>query len=259
MRRGVWPVLLWIGICVVAGSTFVSAQGSGGVGTIGGVGGSCGTDPFGFVGTTGRAFAPGTGALLLSRACNEDHPGSRLCEWTDIFRSIPPVVLDRTVLVAPSFEMKPVPACLNPAGGLRCGQAPLLHPAACCGAILPPPRPSPALITLTPSDPQTIFACSDVFEFTAIAQDEQGAPMEGIGLVFLFPPVVGGTASPGTFSPSFGTSDAEGKVTTILTLNATACDAACVGPDKNCFALVEARALGTQVHSNAVQLLDGIP
>jgi hypothetical protein len=196
----------------------------------------------------------------VSRACNEEHPISRLCEWADLFRAIPPVALDTEVLVAPDYDTRPVPMCLNRHGGLRCGHSADRWPAACCGYLAPPTPPSPASITLTPADPRTVTACTDTFQFTATAYDEQGGPMAGIPLVFEFPPVVGGTVNfVGFFNPSSGLSDDNGQVTTTLTLFESTCQFNCAGAGKDCSAAIQAHDLGRIIFSNAVTLVDAIP
>ena len=279
MRRGVLLLLAVAAVSVAFGLSEPSAQkltaaphpaptragvpvsGDPGIGPgWGGVGSLRNTPPIRFLGITTQKFPVGVGALAASRACNADHPNSRLCEWSDIFREIPPVVLESEVLVAPNYETNPVPACLNPAGGLRCGPSPLMRPAACCGISTPPPSPSPASIALTPSGPQTVTACSDSFEFTATALDGNGAPMEGMPLVFEFPPVVGGTLNLiGVFNPSSGLSDANGEVQTTLSLFESACEFNCAGPGHDCSAVIQAHDLGRLVVSNPVNLIDQIP
>ncbi|HKB08112.1 MAG TPA: Ig-like domain-containing protein [Candidatus Polarisedimenticolia bacterium] len=233
-------------------SDFVIGPGFGGIGSRG--------VPALFVGVTTQRFPPGAGALALSHACNEEHPFSRLCEWGDIFRAIPPISLDSEVLVAPNYDTRPVPMCLNPNGGLTCRQSTIARPAACCGFPPPPPQiPSPASITLTPADPQTVTACSDSLEFTATALDGQGAPVAGMPLVFDFPPVVGGTSNPnGVFNPYSGLSDANGQVTTTLSFLEAGCLANCAG-GKDCYASVVAHDVNRTVFSNAVSLVDAIP
>jgi hypothetical protein len=229
--------------------------GTGGIGPIRGI-----SPSVRFLGVTTRRFPMGVGALTLSRACNEELPVSRLCEWADIFRALPPIALDGEVLAAANYETRPAPMCLNPSGGTRCSQTVLLRPAACCGYTVPPPLPSPASITLTPADPQTVTACTDTFQFTATAYDGNGAPMAGIPLGFEFPPVVGGTQNLiGFFSPSSGLSDDHGEVSTTLTLFASSCEFNCAGTDRNCSADIQAHDLGRLILSNAVTLVDAIP
>jgi hypothetical protein len=215
-----------------------------------------------FLGVTSHTFPVGVGALTASRACNDEFPNSRLCEWKDIFRPIPPVTLDTEVLVAPNYETNPVPACLTPAGGLRCGPLPLMRPAACCGVLLPfPPPPSLALITLTPSTTQAVNSCADTFNFTAIATDLQGTPLPGIPISFAFPPVVGGTqtfAGMDLFTPSNALTDANGEARTTLTFNPTTCASFCFDPAGNCTALFSAHDASSSVFSNSVTMLDNI-
>jgi hypothetical protein len=294
MRRSGLIVMAVIGVCLAFGLSAQSAQkpgaapanaargtapaaiaagrlpapegdpGNGGIGSIGGIGpgfGGRGYTPVQFVGVTTQRFPLGPGALALSRACNEEHPSSRLCEWSDIFRAIPPIALDGEVLAAANYDTRPTPMCLNPNGGTRCNQNLVLRPAACCGYPPPPPQPpSPASITLEPADPQSVTSCSNTFQFTATAYDANGAPMAGIPLVFEFPPVVGGTANlVGPFSPSSGLSDDHGQVSTTLTLFASSCEFNCTGAGKDCSAEILAHDLGRLIFSNPVTLLDAIP
>lgn len=212
-----------------------------------------------FRGITTQRFPPGAGALALSRACNEELPLSRLCEWADIFRAIPPIGLNTEVLVAQNYDARPVPTCMTP-DGLMCSRSTVMRPAACCGfPPPPPPMPSPASIGLTPADPQTVTACTDSLEFTATAYDAQGAPTAGIPLVFDLAPVVGGTSNPGgLFNPSSGLSDDNGQVTTTLTLFESSCQSNCAG-GKDCYAAVVAHDLSRIVFSNVVSLVDAIP
>jgi hypothetical protein len=211
---------------------------------------------------TSRTFPIGVGALTVSHACNDEFPNSRLCEWKDIFRPIPPVTLDTEVLVAPNYETNPVPACLTPAGGLRCGPLPLMRPAACCGVLLPfPPPPGLALITLTPSTAQAVNSCADTFNFTAIATDLQGTPLAGIPISFAFPPVVGGTqtfAGMALFTPSSALTDANGEAGTTLTFNPTSCTNFCFDPAGDCTAQFSAHDASSTIFSNSVTMLDNI-
>ncbi|HKQ98770.1 MAG TPA: hypothetical protein VJV75_12910 [Candidatus Polarisedimenticolia bacterium] len=220
----------------------------------------CPGSPVRFLGVTTRHFGPAVDALAMSRACNEEFPVSRLCEWADIFRAIPPIALDTDVMVAPNYDSRPAPMCLNPDGGFNCSRATLMRPAACCGYILPPPPPpSPASIILTPSE-ASVTACTDTFEFTATALDTEGAPMAGITLVFFFPTVVGGTLDLfGYFNPVSGVSDENGQVTTTLSLSLSTCESNCVGPGKNCSTEIQATDAGRLIQSVAVNLVDQIP
>jgi len=278
MRRGVLFLMVVIGVCLAfglsasssrrLGAATVTPRAAAPVATatpvpIGpGFGGryfSPGV-PAQFLGVTTQQFPSGVGALVASRACNEQYPISRLCEWADVFRALPPVELDQEVLVAPNYETRPVPMCLNPGGGLACNRSVVMRPAACCGFPLPPPPPSPVSITLTPAAPQTLSACTDTFQFTATAYDAQGAPMAGIPLVFEVPPVVGGTQGlNGTFNPTSGISDGGGQVITTLVLFESSCQFNCAGTDRDCSFAIQAHDLGRTVFSNSVTLVDAIP
>lgn len=275
MRRSALVVMAIVGVCLAFGLSAPSAQklgtargltvtaaggaGAGQIGGIGGIGPGYGWPrPAQLLGFTTQKFPTGVGPLLLSRACNEEHPYSRLCEWGDIFRAIPPAGIDQEVLVAANFDTRPMPMCLNPNGGSRCNPSILMRPAACCGYPAPPPIPIPAFLILSPSTPQTVLACTDTFQFTAQALDTDNQPMEGVPISFVFVPFPGGTASVGgTFSPFSATTDGAGQVSTTLTLNATSCESLCAGADHDCHAQIQAVAPGT-VSSNSVDLLDGI-
>jgi len=280
MRRNVLFVMAVLGVCLAFGLSLPSAQklgrsaaaapgldrsgaagpGTGGVGTIGGGGrpGSRGTPPVMLMGFTTQLFPMGVGPLVLSRACQEERPNSRLCEWNDIFSAIPPIGLDREVLVAANFDTRPMPMCLNPAGGLRCNASITMRPAACCGFPEPPDLPRPAALDLLPSAPQTLTNCGDTFAFTATARDADGKPMEGALVSFSIVPLVGGTGNIfGTFSPAAGATDASGRLSTVLTLITSSCESACVGAGQDCLTGIQASSAGP-VFSNLVNLVDGI-
>src|SRR5262245_27944032 len=70
-----------------------------------GIGSMSATATVGFVGVTTETFQAGVGALAASRACYAEYPFTRLCEWADVFRSIPPPPLDRDVLIAENYEV----------------------------------------------------------------------------------------------------------------------------------------------------------
>lgn len=215
--------------------------------------------PARFVGVTTQKFPIGAGALAASRACNAEHPVSRLCEWAEIFRAIPPIALESEVLVAPNYETDPVPVCLNTNGGLNC--RPMLQrlPAACCGYPVPTSGPLAALV-LSPDGSATVNSCSDVLGFTATALDAQGMPLAGIQVMFEFRPVVGGTQNLiGNFNPAFAVTDVEGNAATTLTINSAICEANCTGGGHDCSALIEVRDAAGLIVSVAVELLDNIP
>ena len=276
MRRGMLFVVLAAGLCLVFGLSASSAQkmadlsgggrhavtramvgvaadpyvgpGYGGIGPIRGM-------PVQFVGVTTQKFPIGAGALGLSRACNAEHPVSRLCEWAEIFRSLPPISLDSDVLVAPNYETNPVPACLNPNGGLNCRSLAQRMPAACCGFLIPTAGPL-ASLTLSPDGAQSLLACTDTFVFTVTALDVQGAPLAGIQVAF---GIIRGTQSiNGTFAPTFGITDTNGMVSSTLSLDPSICNANCVG-GLDCSATVQAHDLSGAIQSNLVALVDQIP
>jgi hypothetical protein len=225
--------------------------GYGGIGSLRG-------SPAQFVGVTTQKFPLGAGALGVSRACNAEHPVSRLCEWAEIFRALPPIALDSEVLVAPNYETNPVPVCLNPNGGLNCRMLAQRIPAACCGYPVPTAGPL-AVLSLTPSDGQDVTDCTNTFFFSATAFDAQGLPLTGIQVAFEFVPFVGGTTSIlGDFSPAYGITDPNGVTSTTLSLNSAECIARCMG-GQDCGRLVRARDVSGVIFSNEVPLIDQIP
>lgn len=240
------------GVIPAAGATAPGGgPGFGGRGPMTGV-------PANFIGVTTQKFPIGVGALAASRECNAEHPVSRLCEWAEIFRALPPVSLDSEVLVAPNYEMNPVTSCLNPMGGLNCRPLAQRLPAACCGFPVPTAGNLSGLI-LSPSDPQIVASCSDTFVFTAAAFDAQGLPIEGVTVSFDIPPAAGGALPlAGVFTPPYGITGADGTATSALTLDASVCAANCTG-SLVCSALVQAHDLSGLVFSNQVPLVDQIP
>jgi hypothetical protein len=277
MHRNVLFVMAVLGVCLAFGLSVPSAQkpggvaapgfagpGSGGGGPIGGIGaggrggGATTTAPVMLMGFTTQLFPMGVGPMILSRACQEERPNSRLCEWRDIFSAVPPIGLDREVLVAANFDTRPMPMCLNPAGGTRCNTSITMRPAACCGFPAPPEIPSPAALDLAPSDPQTLTSCGDTFAFTVTATDADGKPMEGALVSFSIVPLVGGTGNIfGNFSPAAGATDASGQLSTVLTLITSSCESACTGAGQDCLTGIQALSHGP-VFSNIVNLVDGI-
>jgi len=222
----------------------VTGDGSGGMPTTGNVS---------FVGVTTETFYTGVGALVASRACNTEHPRTRLCEWADVFRSIPPPVLNTDVLIAQNYEVNPGTTCITSDGGLKCKPGVLL-PAACCGTTATNPV---AYITLSPSDPQYLVDCSDAFVFTATALGPTGAGVPGVTLIFEFTTTASGNVT-GSFSPSTGITDASGEVWTTLAIIQPICQHRCV-LGKDCTSRIRARDQGGLILSNEVQLIDQIP
>jgi hypothetical protein len=272
MRRSALLVVLLVGVCLAFGMSTASAPKKPGVTRVavspvmdpipigpgyGGIGPLRGS-PARFVGLTTQKFPIGAGALGVSRACNAEHPVSRLCEWAEIYRALPPITLDSEALVAPNYETNPVPVCITPNGGLNCRTLAQRIPAACCGYPVPTSGPLAALV-LTPGDGASLVDCSNTFVFTATALDAQGLPLAGIQVGFEFPPVVGGTVSPGgIFNPAFGLTDENGMVSSTLSFDNTLCTANCAG-GHDCHASVGARDLSGLIVSNSVEIIDAIP
>src|SRR5262245_30681351 len=97
MRRAALHGVFAVCVCLMLTLSGPSAQRS----TSGDrVGATSTTATVGFVGVTTETFQAGVGALAASRACAAEYPITRLCEWADVFRAIPPPPLDRDVLIA---------------------------------------------------------------------------------------------------------------------------------------------------------------
>jgi hypothetical protein len=207
-----------------------------------------------FVGLTNRTFTVGVGALAASRACLEEAGGSRLCEWGDIFRALPPIDLQTYVLVARNYDVDPQTTCLTPDGGVRCRPGELL-PAACCGDLQPPRFTS---LVLTPGDGQSLLDCSDSFEFGALATGPTGDPVSGALVLFEFISDPSASVS-GTFTPATGVTDASGMVFTTVSFQAPSCDLLCLGPGRDCTARIRAQDGSGLIVSNEVEIIDAIP
>lgn len=209
--------------------------------------------PVHFIGITAQKHAMGTGALILSRVCDSEFPGTRLCEWGDVFRTIPPPALETAVLVAPNFDVNPTTGCLTIEGYVRCRPG-SVFPVACCGFGLPPG--SIAGIALTP-DAIDIRDCADHFVLLGTVLGPSGEPVPGIVVTFSFAnPGLGGAI--GFFSPTSIVSDATGTFATELSLSPGSCLTGCTG-GHDCSTTVVATDASGQIVSNAVQLIDQIP
>jgi hypothetical protein len=206
----------------------------------------------GFAGVTTGTFSVGIGALVASRACSATYPQSRLCEWSDIFRSIPPPTLDTDVLVAQNYEVNPVTTCLTPDGGLKCKPGELV-PAACCGVAATAPV---ALLTLSASS-QDLTSCSDRPEFVATALTQAGDPVGGVLITFELVPEGDGSVT-GSFQPGSGVTDQLGEVRATFDLDQTSCNSRCVG-SSDCGTLVRVRDQQGAIVSNEIHLNDQIP
>lgn len=215
--------------------------------------GGFGTRPVRFLGATTARFPAGVGALIASRACNEELPTSRLCERGEILRAFPPPAPDSEMLVAPSFSANPIPVCMNMNGAPRCMPSPALKPAACCGYH----TSRIGSLTLTPADDQAFTTCADTFVLTATAFDVSGAPMPGETIVFdsMFLP----GSTPLVFTPASGTSAGDGTVSTTVSIEASLCANHCTGTQFSCGFTVQARDQYGSIWSNVVLLNDDIP
>src|SRR5262245_11372786 len=174
------------------------------------------TATVGFVGVTTETFQAGVGALAASRACNAEYPSTRLCEWADVFRSIPPPPLDTDVLVGENYEVRPRTTCITSDGGLRCRPGALL-PAACCGSNIL----SSLLLNFDTtsvgcsSSSSLVTSCSQEICLEAQALDSNGMGIQGVVLIFkLQNNVFNGNTFIGEFNPSAVTTDSTGKVLT---------------------------------------------
>jgi hypothetical protein len=209
--------------------------------------------PVRFLGVTTQRFPAGIGILIASRACNEEHPISRLCERGELLRAIPPAGLDSEMLVAPSFSTNPVPVCMNMNGAPRCMPSPAMKPAACCGY----PTSPIATLTLDPADNQTVNDCGAAFDFTATAYDINHAPLAGVTIVFDSNFLPG--SLPLVFRPASGVAAGDGTVRTTASIDPTLCANHCTGTLFECGFTVQARDEQGLVYSNPVQLIDDIP
>jgi len=215
--------------------------------------GGAGTRPVRFLGVTTQRFPPGVGILIASRACNEEHPVSRLCERGELLRSFPPLSFDSEMLVAPSFSTNPLPVCMNMNGAPRCMQSPAMKPAACCGYLASPI----AILTLDPADNQTITDCGATLDFTATALDSDNAPLSGQTIVFDSNFLPGST--PLVFSPASAVTGPDGTVTTTVSIDPSICANHCTGTLFGCNFTVQARDELGVISSNVVLLNDEIP
>jgi len=246
MRKAALYGLALVCVCLLFALSGPSAQRAV---TGDGIGGMPTTGSVGFVGVTTEPFPMGIGALVASRACNTEYPRTRLCEWAEVFRSIPPPVLNTDVLIAQNYEVNPRTTCITSDGGLKCKPDALL-PAACCGTN------ALAYITLSPSDPQYLSDCSTILAFTATALGATGAGVFGVPLFFEFSTTGSGSVT-GHFEPSPTLTDAKGEAQTMLVLDST-CPPLCAG-GQDCTTRIRARDQGGLTFSNEVQLIDAIP
>ena len=115
-------------------------------------------------------------------------------------------------------------------------------------------------LTLTPSGSVDINTCDDTFDFTVLAEDCDGEPVEGVRVFFELNNSSGNAdAVTGTFTPDSATTDAAGEATTTLTLNAGTCSDKCEDPEvSNCNNSVRVKDQAGFVFSNETTLIDQI-
>lgn len=115
-------------------------------------------------------------------------------------------------------------------------------------------------LTLSTLDPLDIETCADTFEFTVLAEDCDGEPVQGVRLIFeLNNSSNNPDAVTGTFNPPNGTTDADGQLTATLSLNAGTCASKCEDPDvDNCDNSVRVKDQAGVTFSNELQLNDNI-
>lgn len=217
MRKAAQYCLVVVCVCLVFALSGPSAQR-----TLPGYGSSSlsATGTVGFVGVTTETFPTGVGALVASRACNTELPLTRLCEWADLFRSIPPPALNTDVLVAQNYEVNPRTTCITSDGGLKCKPGALL-PAACCGSAIT----SQILLNIDTTSPgcsinsPIVTSCVQQICLLAHAQDTSSPPMPVSGLVIAFKIVntTGTNTFTGVFQPTQVITDVSGNAATILT------------------------------------------
>jgi hypothetical protein len=257
MRKAALYGLIVVCVCLMFALSKPSAVravtgiGSGGMPTTGNVS---------FVGVTTETFPIGIGALVASRACNTERPQTRLCEWADVFRSIPPPIFDTDVLIAQNYEVNPRTTCITSDGGLKCKPDALL-PAACCG--------SPIQILLNidttssgcSSSTLLMTSCSQTICFRATVLDHTGKGIAGVALFFTLQNTVSqeGSTFNATFNPSAVATDSSGDGFSQLTPDST-CPAQCAqSSGRTCTAQVIAATQGGAIQSSPLQLQTNIP
>ena len=255
MRKAAVFGLGVVGVCLVLALTGPSARtgisGEGNAGTSTGV-------TAGFVGLTTEKFQQGVGALVASRACFAEYPFTRLCEWAEVFRAIPPPVLDSDVLIAENYEVNPRTTCITPRGELKCKPgAPL--PAACCGSL--PIQILLSFDTSTSGCSTTVpwvISCSDTICVEARVQDSTGNGLQGVVLQFkLQNNVHGGNTFSGYFVPSQILTDLTGRAFAKFHPDVN-CLVQC-GGGKSCLAEMIATTPGGAIQSAPLVLQTNIP
>ena len=258
MRKAAVYGLAVVCVCLVlvldgpSAQRMASADGNGSMSASGTVG---------FVGVTTETFHTGVGALVASRACHAEFPFTRLCEWADVFRSIPPPALDTDLLIAANYEVSPRTTCITSDGGLKCKPG-ALFPAACCGSSIP----SQILLNIDTTSPgcststSLVTSCSQLICLGAQAQDSTGKGIQGVVLLFkLQNNMLGGNTFNGVFTPSQATTDSSGRAFATFFPDST-CPAQCTGAfGKACQAEILVTMLGGAFQSQPLQLQISIP
>jgi hypothetical protein len=91
-----------------------------------------------FIGVTTAIFYIDAGPLNLSRECNAEIPNTRMCDYEELFKTMPPPNLPPFVLLSAEYATLPNTVCISGAGDTynQVGQpvCPFEQfPAACCG------------------------------------------------------------------------------------------------------------------------------
>jgi hypothetical protein len=85
-----------------------------------------------FVGVTAATFYSGQGTLVVSRACNAEMPNTRVCDWSELFSTIPPPQLAGPVILPTTLGGSSTASCITADGLQRCLSTDEPAPAACC-------------------------------------------------------------------------------------------------------------------------------
>ena len=109
-------------------------------------------------------------------------------------------------------------------------------------------------ITFGPG-PIQLNNCTQTFDLTATAFDTAGDPCQGVFIIFSFVPTSTPTTDiSGSFNPLNAPTDANGEVTTTLTLDNNTCSTKCPGTQK-CTGSIQA-ASGTITSGTPIQFTD---
>jgi len=74
----------------------------------------------------------GQGTLVVSRACNAEMPNTRVCDWSELFSTIPPPQLAGPVILPTTLGGSSTASCITADGLERCLSTDEPASAACC-------------------------------------------------------------------------------------------------------------------------------